>query len=338
MEFKDYYQILGVERGASEDDVQRAYRKLARKYHPDISKEAGAEDRFKEIGEAYEVLKDPEKRQKYDRFGAAWKQAQQRGGGAPPGWENVRVEYGPGWDFDFGGAEGGGVGADFSSLFEQLFGGGMGGGMGGAGRRGRGGGPFAGFRSARGPAGATFVRPGADVEAEIELTLEEAARGGRRELTITDPATGERNTVQVTIPAGIRPGQRLRLAGKGGQGSGGGPPGNLYLKVGVRRHPRFRLDGRDLHVELPVTPWEAALGGEVEVPTLDGTQRVRVPAGTSSGRRIRLRGEGFPGAGAKPGGDLYAEVSIAVPKSLSDRERELFAELAEASDFRPRES
>ena len=338
MEFKDYYQILGVDRGASEDDVQRAYRKLARKYHPDVSKEAGAEDRFKEIGEAYDVLKDPEKRQKYDRFGAAWKQAQQRGGGAAPGWQNVRVEYGPGWDFDFGGVESGGPGADFSSLFEQLFGGAMGGAGGGRRRGGRGGNPFAGFRTAGGPGGATFVRPGADVEAEIELGLEEAARGGRRELTITDPTTGERATVQVTIPAGIRPGQRLRLAGKGGRGSGGGPPGDLYLKVGVRRHPRFRLDGRDLHVELPVAPWEAALGGEAEVPTLDGSQRVKIPAGTSSGRRIRLRGKGFPGSGSKAAGDLYAEVSIAVPKTLSDRERELFAELAETSGFQPRKS
>jgi len=342
VEFKDYYQILGVERGASEEDVQRAYRKLARKYHPDISKEAGAEDRFKEIGEAYEVLKDPEKRQKYDRFGTAWKQAQQRGGGAPPGWQNVRVEYGPGWDFDFGGAEGGGPGADFSSLFEQLFGGAAGaaGFGGGAGRRaGRaGGGPFAGFRTAGVRGGAPFARPGADVEAEIELTLEEAAQGGRRELTITDPTSGESTTVQVTIPAGIRPGQRLRLAGKGGAGHGGGKAGDLYLKVGVRRHPRFRLDGRDLHVELPVAPWEAALGGEAEVPTLDGSQRVKIPAGTSSGRRIRLRGKGFPGAGGKDGGDLYAEVTIAVPRTLSDRERELFTELAEASGFRPRES
>lgn len=321
-DFKDYYQILGVPRDASADDVQKAYKKLARKLHPDVNKEPGAEDRFKELGEAYEVLKDPEKRAKYDRFGAAWKQAQQRTGGAPPGWENVRVEYGPGFDFDFGG-----VGGDdpFAHLFEQLFGGG--------GPRGAGG--FSGFRAAGGPRGTQRPRAGGDVEAEIELSLEEAARGGRRQIVLQDPATGERKTYEVNVPAGIRPGQRLRLGGKGGAGAAGGPAGDLYLKIAVAPHPRFRLDGGDLHVQVPVAAWTAALGGEAEVPTLEGDQRVRLPAGTSSGRRIRLAGKGFPGSGGKPAGDLYAEVTVAVPKTLTDRQRELFEELAKASETAP---
>lgn len=322
-DFKDYYEILGVPRDASPDDIQKAYRKLARKLHPDVNKEAGAEDRFKELGEAYEVLKDKEKRAKYDRFGAAWQQAQQRTGGAPPGWENVRVEYGPGFDFDFGS-----VGGDdpFAHLFEQLFGGG--------GPR-AGGGGFGGFRAGGAPRGAPRARAGGSVEAEIELTLEEAARGGKRQITLQDPATGETNTLEVNIPAGIRPGQRLRLGGKGGAGMGGGPAGDLFLKVAVAPHPRFRLDGSDLHVEVPVAPWTAALGGEANVPTLDGHQRVKVPAGTSSGRRIRLSGKGFPAGAGKSAGDLYAELTIAVPKTLTDRERELFEELAKVSDFEP---
>ncbi len=337
MDFKDYYETLGVAKTASQEEIQKAYRKLARKYHPDVNKETKAEDRFKEVGEAYEVLKDPEKRKKYDRFGHAWKQAAQQSGGASPGWENVRVEYGPGFDFDFGGGAGGAGsagGGDFSSLFEQLFGGagGMGGGMGG-GARGRRSDPFgggAGFRGGPRP------RRGSNVEAEVELSLEEAARGVKKQITLADPNTGQRQTLEVTIPAGILPGKKLRLSGQGGQGAGGGPKGDLLLKVAIRPDDRFRLDGRNLHTRLDLTPWEAALGTEAAVPTLNGDQRVRIPAGTSSGRKIRLRGKGFPGVGKKPDGDLYAEIQIAVPDELSDRERELFEELAETSDFSPR--
>ncbi|HEX2253243.1 MAG TPA: DnaJ C-terminal domain-containing protein [Thermoanaerobaculia bacterium] len=326
MDFKDYYEALGIDRKASADEIQRAYKKLARKYHPDINKEPGAEDRFKDIGEAYEVLKDPEKRAKYDRFGQAWKQARQRSGGVPPGWEKVRVEYGPGFESDFGGTGG----EDFASLLEQLFGGR--GGFGGPGFGARGG--FGGFRpgGARG-GGGQWAQPGGSVEAEIELTLEEAARGGTRTITLQDPATGERDTVQVTVPQGIRPGQRLRLAGKGGAGTGGAPAGDLLLKVSVVPHPRFRLEERDLHTRVEVAPWTAALGGEAEVPTLDGALRIKVPAGTSSGRRIRLRGKGFPAGGEA--GDLIAEISVAVPETLNERERELFEELARVSEFRP---
>lgn len=337
MAFKDYYQALGVDKKASQDDVQRAYKKLARKLHPDVNKEPGAEDRFKELGEAYEVLRDPEKRSKYDRFGHAWKQAEQRTGGAPPGWENVRVEYGPGFERDFGfgsGGFGGGGGGGFEggdseafrSLFEDLFGGG--GAFGGAAARG------GGFRAAGRPRAP--ARRGADSEAELELTLEEAARGGKRKITLADPASGEHQTFEVNLPPGIRPGKKLRLSGQGGAGLGGAGRGDLLLKVKLRPHSRFRLRGEDLHVDLKVTPWEAALGSEVEVPTLDGDQRVKIPAGTSSGAKIRLRGKGFPSAGGNTG-DLFAVVSVAVPKQLDDNERELYEELAKVSKFRPRE-
>ena len=323
MEFKDYYATLGVDKDADKDEIQKAYRKLARKYHPDINKEPEAEAKFKEIGEAHEVLKDPEKRKKYDQFGAAWKQSGQgRTGGPPPGWENVVFDLGGG----FGGRGGGfrfesgeGFGASgFSDFFEALFGG-MGG-RGGARRRAGGPPPTA---------------RGSDVEAEIVLSLEEAARGGRRELTLTDPETGGSQRIAVTLPKGVRPGQRIRLAGKGTAGAGGGPPGDLYLKVKVAPDPRFRLQGRDLHTTLKVAPWEAALGTDAEVATLEGPVRVKVPAGTSSGRKIRLRGKGFPSKNGDAG-DLFAEVSVVVPPELSAREEELFRELAEASGFRPR--
>lgn len=320
MDFKDYYATLGVAKDASADDIQKAYRKLARKFHPDINKSPEAETKFKEIGEAYEALKDPEKRQRYDRFGSAWRQAGQgRAGGAPPRWEDLGFDYGEGVEgggFRFEGGSGG----DFSSFFDMLFGGG-------------GGGPGRGA-----PRGAR-VRPrasrGSDVEAAITLSLEEAARGGKREITINDPASGERKTLSVTIPEGVKPGQKIRLAGKGYPGREGGDAGDLYLRLAVAPHPRFRLTGSDLHTTLRVSPWEAALGGEVEVPTLDGPVRLKVPAGTSSGRKIRLRGKGFPNRNGDAG-DLLAEVAVVVPDELSERERELFEELAEASSFRPR--
>ena len=295
VEFKDYYQILGVPRDASQDEIKSAYRKLARKYHPDVSKEEDADDRFKEVSEAYEVLRDPEKREKYDRLGANWKagddvsgaQGFRSGGTGDAG-------FGDGVRFDFGGADFGGGGADFSDFFESFF-------------------------SSRG---------GGDAEAEIELSLQEAARGGRHKIRLADGRDYE-----VNIPAGVRDGQRIRLAGEGGAGVGGGPPGDLFLRVRIRPDPRFALDGSDLYTELPVAPWEAALGAEVEIPLLDGgTRRLRVPPGSSSGRRLRLRGQGLPKSDGGSG-DLYAVVEIEVPKSLSDGERELFERLGEVSDF-----
>jgi curved DNA-binding protein len=302
---RDYYETLGVARDASDEQIRRAYRKLAREYHPDVNEQAGAEDRFKEISEAYEVLRDPDRRARYDRAGAGWAS----GDDFPGGQADAAGDFG---DFgDLGGVRVDfGDGEDLGDLFESLFGE----------RRGRGG--FGGFQG--------FATQGADHEAVLELSLEDAAAGGQRQLTLSDG-----RTYDVTIPAGVRDGQRIRLPGEGGAGAGGGPAGDLLLRVRIKPHPRFRLDGRDLHVELPVAPWEAALGATVEVPTLEGSANVRVPAGSSSGRRLRLRGRGFPGPRGGHG-DLYATVRIVVPKHLGERERRLFEQLARVSGFQPR--
>ncbi len=318
MEYKDYYAILGVSKSASQDEIQRAYRKLARQYHPDINQEPGAENRFKEIGEAYEVLKDSEKREKYDRYGSAWKAAEQSGDTPPPGYEDVWFDISGSPEGAFSGFSG------FSSFFEQLFGRG--------GQRDR----TWSTAGASGHEGAwNWSMPGVDQEAVLSLTLEEAAHGGQREISLTDPESGQSKTYSVKIPQGIRPGQRIRLAKLGGQGMGSGPAGDLYLRVELQTHQAFRLEGRDLYTTLAVAPWEAALGAEATLKTLDGTVRVKIPAGSSSGRRIRLKGRGFPDA--KGGaGDLYAEIEVVIPKSLSDDERRLFEELAKCSTFQPR--
>jgi curved DNA-binding protein len=316
LEYKDYYATLGVKKDASPEDIQKAYRKMARKFHPDVNKAPEAEVKFKEIGEAYEVLKDPDKRQKYDQYGSAWKRAQQTGA-PPPGWEGVHFDFGQGGGgFDFGGGVGGG---DFSSFFEMLFGGGRPGG------RGRGAG-FGGFGQGFG---------GGDTEATISLSLEEAVRGGKREIALSDPNTGQRKTLSVRIPEGVRAGQRIRLAGQGQPGMNGGQAGDLYLKIEIEADPRYKVDGANLQTPVAVTPWEAALGGEAEVQTLDGPVRVKIPAGSSTGRKIRLRGKGLPQAGGEKG-DLIAEIRIVVPETLSERERELFEQLAAASSFRAR--
>ncbi|MCX4978204.1 J domain-containing protein [Streptomyces sp. NBC_00620] len=307
---RDFYEVLGVPRTADRDEIQRAYRTLARRYHPDVNKDPQAEERFKEINEAFSVLSDPEQRARYDRFGEDFRKV-------PEDWEE-RVAAGAGAGSGFRWTAGGdprarystagfeGEGIDVEDLFGSLFG--------GAGR---------------------MRVPGADQEAELPLTVEEAYRGGRRTVTLAGPA-GQRR-YQVDVPPGTTDGQRIRLAGEGGRGSGDdAPAGDLYLRVRIRPHPEFRLDGRDVHVTLPVTPWEAALGATVPVPTPSGaTAKVTVPAGSSSGRRLRLRGEGMPGPrGAN--GDLYAELRIMVPPRLSDRERELLEELAAVSSFDPR--
>lgn len=328
MEYKDYYATLGVSKGASADDIQKAYRKLARRYHPDVNRGSGAEDRFKEITESYEVLKDPEKRRHYDRFGKDWKSFAGGGGGGgapPPGFENIR--------FDFGGGGGGGS-SGFSSFFDALFGdaGGGGGHPFGAG----GGSPFGGqgFRTGSG-GGAGFDPRGQDQEATIALPLEEAARGGSREIGVTDPMTGEVKKYSINLPRGVKPGQKIRLAGRGGPGAGGGKAGDLLLKVELLPSDSFRLEGLDLYTELAVSPWEAALGADAAVRTLDGAIKLRVPPGSSSGRKIRLRGKGFPNPKGAAG-DLYAEIKIAVPGELSEKERQLFEELQEVSSFEPR--
>ncbi|MFB6636297.1 DnaJ C-terminal domain-containing protein [Streptomyces chartreusis] len=307
---RDFYEVLGVARTADPDEIQRAYRTLARRYHPDVNKDPQAEERFKEINEAFSVLSDPEQRARYDRFGEDFRKI-------PEDWEE-RVAAGAGAGSGFWGTTGGGPrvrysttgfggeGVDVEDLFGSLFG--------GAGR---------------------MRVPGADQEAELPLTVEEAYRGGRRTVTLAGPA-GQRR-YQVDVPPGATDGQRIRLAGEGGRGSGDdAPAGDLYLRVRIQPHPEFRLDGRDVHVRLPVTPWEAALGATVPVPTPSGaTAKVTVPAGSSSGRRLRLRGEGMPGPRGV-NGDLYAELRIMVPPRLSDRERELLEELAAVSSFDPR--
>jgi curved DNA-binding protein len=302
--FRDYYEVLGVPRGAGDEEIRSAYRKLAREYHPDVNKEPGAEDRFKEVSEAYEVLRDPEKREKYDRLGANWKAGEDVSGASGFG-------GGSGFSGGFGGggAQGFGDGDGFSDFFESFFGG----------RR----------EGSRGFEG--FSMRGGDQEAPLEVTLEEAARGGKRRISLADGRDFE-----VQIPPGVRDGQKIRLAGQGGEGASGGPAGDLYLRVRIKRHPRFRRDGDDLVVEIPVAPWEAALGATVPVPTLDGSAKVKVPAGSSSNRRLRLKGEGMPGPGGRKG-DLYASVRIVVPKKLEKRERELFEELAAVSRFDPRQ-
>jgi curved DNA-binding protein len=298
--FRDYYEALGVPRGASDEEIRSAYRKLAREFHPDVNRDPGAEDRFKEVSEAYEVLRDSEKREKYDRLGANWKAGEDVSGASGFGGSG------------FGGFESGngqGFGEGFSDFFESFFGG-----------------PQGGSRGFEG-----FSMRGGDQEATLEVTLEEAARGGKRKISLADGRDYE-----VQIPPGVRDGQKIRLAGQGGKGASGGPAGDLYLRVRIKPHPRFRREGDDLVVEIPVAPWEAALGATVPVPTLDGSAKVKVPSGSSSGRRLRLKGEGVPGPGGRKG-DLYASVRIVVPKALEKRERQLFEELAAASRFDPRQ-
>ena len=317
VKFQDYYEILGVGRNASEDEIKRAYRKLARKYHPDVNKDKGAEEKFKQINEAHEVLKDPEKRKLYDQLGSNWQAGQDFK--PPPDWENVHFEFrgGPGAGaFDFGGG--------FSDFFEMLFGGRMGGGGRASARQG------------------SWVMPGQDHEAEIEIDLESAYHGTTRTLTLQGheiDALGQvRPTVkniQVKIPAGVTDGTRIRLAGKGGEGMGDGPPGDLYLRMHIEPHPRFTIDGHNLQVEIPLAPWEAALGATVQVETMDGTVKLKVPPASQSGQKLRLRGKGLPRKGGERG-DLIAQLKIVVPKNLTTREKELFAEMAKVSRFSPR--
>ena len=321
MDYKDYYSILGVPKDASKADIQKAYRKLARKYHPDVNRTPEAESKFKEINEAHEVLKDKEKRAKYDRFGSAWKQAQSTGA-PPPGFEDIFSAFtsgGRGQRTQQGFSGFGGQG--FSSFFDMLFGSGFGGE----------GAQQVWSTGGTGPASGR----GADHEASIALGLEEAARGGQREMTLTDPTTGRRRTLRVKIPVGVRDGQRIRLSGQGGIAADGKTRGDLYLKVELLPDAHFELHGNDLHTLLPITPWEAALGGKAKVRTLNGNLTVKIPAGSSSGRKIRLRGKGFPNPSGS-NGDLLAEIRIQVPEKLTSREKSLFEQLARESKFHAR--
>lgn len=300
MEYKDYYKILGVTRDASQDDIKKAYRKLARKYHPDVSKEANAEDKFKEVGEAYEVLRDTQKRAQYDQFGSNYRHGQSFN---PP----------PGWDDNVGGFGGGG---NFSSFFENLFGAGGMGGMGGAGM-----------------GGDQFFAKGEDVNAKITISLEDAFNGATK--TIRRPSgASQGGTINVKIPAGITSGKKIRLNGQGKAGMGG-KAGDLYLEVQIASHKHYRLEGKDIYLDLPLAPWEAALGAKVTVPTLAGRINLTIPAGARSGQKMRLKGRGLPG---KEPGDEFVVLQIMTPAADTDKAKKLYMQMAEEMAFNPREA
>lgn len=302
MQYKDYYTIMGVPRTASAEEIKRAYRRLARKYHPDVSKEPGTEERFKELGEAYEVLKDDEKRAAYDQLGQHWQAEQDFT--PPPGWHSSRGSTGAGGR--------GFEEAQFSDFFDSLFGGGR----------------------ARGP-----LR-GEDESAHLTISLEEAFNGATRAVRLTVPhrnakggVTQEVRTLNVRIPKGVQQGQQIRLAGQGNPGSGGASPGDLYLEIAIAPHPLYRMDGRDLYLTVPVSPWEAALGAKLKVPTLGGSVEVRLPAGSQTGQKLRLKGRGLPGS---PTGDQYAVIEIVNPRADSERAKALYRQMAEDLAFDPR--
>ncbi len=336
MEFKDYYKILGVERSAGKDEIKRAYRKLARKYHPDLNKAPDAEEKFKEIQEAYEVLSDEEKRKAYDALGPNWKAGQQF---RPP----------PDWEERFGFARGGGAGAGhngaeafgfgdaggFSDFFETLFGA-MGGGRSGGGFR-----TFR-FSTGGGPGAGTRMRvKGEDIHARLTIDLADAYTGAERTITLQVPEQQPDGTVQtktktltVRIPKGVREGQHIRLKGQGAPGLNGGPPGDLYLEVSFRPDSRFRVEGRDIYVDLPVAPWEAALGAKVKVPLPAGAVEMKVPAGSQCGRKLRLKGKGLPG---KTPGDLYAVLKVVLPPADSADAKQFYEDMKKRfAGFDPR--
>lgn len=303
-EYKDYYKIMGVARDVGQDELKRVYRRLARKYHPDVSKEKDAETRFKEVQEAYEVLKDPQKRAAYDQLGSNWRQGQDFR--PPPDW-------GKNFEFStaFGDQEGG-----FSDFFSSLFG--------GAAR----GGP-----RARGAGGARgFAMAGDDQVASIEIDLEDSFRGGTQTIELKSPQTGPR-TLKITIPQGIVEGQRIRLSGQGSPGHGGGPSGDLYLEVRFRKHKLYQVEGRDVTLTLPIAPWEAALGATVPTPTLAGPVDLRIPANAKAGQRMRLKGRGLPGSTP---GDQYVVLKIVLPPADSAKARELYEQMQRELPFDPR--
>jgi len=320
VQYKDYYESLGVSRTASDAEIKKAFRKLAREYHPDVAKDKKkAEEKFKEINEAYEVLSDPAKRKKYDELGANWKTGSEFQ--APPGWGNFggqtfRGGRGSAEEFEFSGT-------GFSDFFEQLFG-----------ARGRG----AGFRGrdfgGAGYAEEEFAERGRDIEGDIMVTLDEAMHGSVRSVTVRHNSRHE--TYQVKIPAGVTEGQKLRVAGRGEAGAGGGEAGDLYLRVRLAKHPDFNVDDHNLIYEAELAPWEAVLGASIHVPTLDGSVNIKIPAGTQNGQKLRVRGRGLPQRSGG-NGDLIVVTRIEVPQKISDEERKLWEQLAKDSNFNPRD-
>ncbi len=310
VQFRDYYETLGVSKSATPDEIRSAFRKLARKYHPDVAKDKkAAEEKFKEINEAYEVLSDPEKRQKYDQLGQNWNQP--GGFQPPPQWGGAQ----PGGGFYRHGGQDGGVefefnGTGFSDFFEAFFGGG------------RGQSAFGGFGQR-----AAGAERGSDVEADIMVPLEEALHGSKRTVSLRRAGSNKVETYQVKIPRGVREGQRIRLAGQGEPGERGGKSGDLFLRVRLARHPDFTVEGSDLIHEVKIAPWQAVLGAELTVPTLEGNVRLKIPPGTQPGQRFRLRERGLPTSSGKRG-DLYVEAQLAIPKKVTEKEKEIWSELA----------
>ena len=309
MQYKDYYKILGVKRDASAEEIKRAYRKLAHKYHPDVSKEPNAEDRFKEINEAGEVLRDPEKRAAYDQLGSGWRAGEEFR--PPPGFDGFQARYSQGFDTS-------GLGG-FSDFFESLFGH-----------------EFRGGGSTR----QGFQSRGSDQTAKLIISLEDAFKGASRTISLEIPepdhqggVINKRRQLKVRIPPGISEGQKIRLAGQGLPGFGGGPKGDLFLEIEFQPHPFYRVDGKDIYIDLPITPWEAALGASISVPTLAGPVSLKVPAGSQSGKKMRLKGRGLPG---KTAGDQYVVFQIKVPEAKSARLKALYLELEQEGDFNPR--
>ena len=305
--YQDYYKLLGVDKTAKPEEISRAFKKLAREYHPDLNpNNKEAEEHFKKINEAYEVLKDPEKRKLYDQLGHNWQHGQQFSG---------QQDFG-GHHFDFENAGGFGANADFSDFFESLFGGRRGGNFGSD--------PFSSFGQR--------PRRGRDVEAELPLSLAEVMKGGKRQVTLQMP-NGPK-TLEINVPSGIRDGAKLRLSGQGDPSSSGGPAGDLFLRIRYLPNDIFTVDGSNLHTDLALSPWEATLGAKVPVPTLEGNVELNIPAGTSSGKKFRLRGKGLGSPGKR--GDLLVKIMIDVPGTLTDEEKELWTKLSKISTFTPR--
>ncbi len=313
MEYRDYYQILDVGRDATQDEMKKSYRKLARKYHPDVSKEADADSKFQELGEAYEVLRDPEKRAAYDQFGSNWQNGQDFE--PPPNWD-------AGFEFSGAGYTGGAEGRGHSDFFEELFG-----------RRQYGGASAAGFQD--------IHLKGEDQHAKIVIPLKDAFEGSKQVITLSKATidhqgsvTTRPHTLHVTIPKGIVEGQRIRLKGQGMPGMGNAPSGDLFLEICFAENPFFHAEKRDIYLRLPVTPWEAALGATVTVPTLGGKVQLKIPAGSQGGRKLRLKGRGL--CTAKNSGDQYVELRVVVPEASTDEQKKLYKEMAELMPVDPR--